>query len=372
MASSTERSKAVGALPRPYVIATILRLLALVSLLAAVGVIAVIWLHPLYSVFRWDEKLPMSGVALAYGVAVAAVLYALALLVRYGYHTALNIHLAERRHLSRASAAGAADQARAEPALARANDEVIALLREINENTLLAEPDKGRKRARLAETRRDRMKTEVEQLIAAAKWPAARVRLEDLQADYPEDDEVRRLARQLDAAVKEHQDIDIMTTGEQIRGYMSLGLWDKARETAQRLAERYPGDNEAQKLQTVVRMEEQASDKEDRLRLYREIEHLVARKHYRDAKKVAESLVQDYPGSPEAATLRGQMDELSRNADIEVRREMENRIIEHTKLGRHREAYDVAVLLIEQYPDSPQAIALEDQIGKLRERAGVN
>ena len=371
MAASTERRKASAPLPRPGVVAAILRILAVVSLVGAAGQVAFIWVNPAPPALAWEAKALMSAGAVAGGLALAAAFCALAMVLQYGYHTALNIHLAERRRLASQAPPGA-EQTGIATAANGDTSEIIDLLREINENTLLAEPDKGRKRVRLAETRRDRIKVEVEQLIAAAKWPAARERLAELRSAYPDDDDVHQLGRRLDTAVKEHQDIDVMTTGEQIRGYMSLGLWDKARDAAERLAERYPGDVEAQKLEAVVRMEEQASEKEDRLRLYREIEHLVARKHYRDARKVAETLLQDYPDSPEAATLRGQMDELERNADIESRREMENQIIEYTKQGRHRDAYDVAMLLVEQYPESPQALALQGQMDKLRERAGIS
>jgi tetratricopeptide (TPR) repeat protein len=246
------------------------------------------------------------------------------------------------------------------------------LLEDINENTLLNEQDKARKRARLADSRRERMQKEIAQLIAATKWQMARNRIEEMRVEQPDDEDVKELSRKLEAAIAEHREVEVMTTGEQIRSYMSLSLWEKARETAGQLAAKYPDHADARKMVDVVRLEQEGFRKEERQRLYREIEHLVARKHYRDARKVADTLIERYADSPEAATLKGQMDELARNADIETRREMEGQIIEYEKQGRHREAYEIARLLMEQYPESPQALALKDKIEALRNLAGVN
>ena len=370
MTTTTDRSRGIRTLPRPYVVTTILRVFALASLLAAAGAAVLICVHPSFDDVTAQAKFVLTLEVCAAAVATAVVFYALALVVHYSYHTALNIRIAERRHLSR-EAEG--DQAAAAAAsAANLGERIAGLLQEINENTLLSDSDKARKRAQLADSQRERLKTEVQQLIAATKWPAARARIDNLRAGYPDDSDIRQLSHQLDAAVKEHREIDIMTSGEQIRSYMSLGLWDKARDAARQLAEKYPDNTDAQKLQTVVRLEEEGHQKDDRLRLYREIEHLVTRKHYRDARRVAEALIEHYASSPEAATLKGQMEELIRNADIETRREMETQIIEYKKQNRHKEAYEVAKLLMEQYPESPQAIALQDQIDKLRQRAGTS
>jgi len=303
------------------------------------------------------------------GILAAMGLWGLSLLVIYLYTIAINARLAERRLQEREAPPRAAEPS----ATAAGSREMVRVLREIEENTLLADTDKARKRARLAEARRQQMQTEIRQLIEATKWPEARARIEDFRAEYPESDEVMELRKRLEAAIKEHQELDVQTTSEQIRSYMSLGLWEKARQAARQLGEKYPGHAEARKMENVVRLEEEVSKKEDRLRLYREIEHLVARKHYRDAKRTAQMLLERYAESAEAASLRGQMDELVRNADIEARREMENQIPEFIKQNRHGEAYEAARALVAQYPDSPQAAALKPQLDALRERAeGTN
>ncbi|NLX60242.1 MAG: tetratricopeptide repeat protein [Phycisphaerae bacterium] len=376
MASTSKRS--MIPLPQPHVVARVLQVLALVWLTVTVAAMAYVALErgnvpeammteDVARDLAWAKVQECLGLGMV-GFSVAAVLWALSMMVRYHYNTAINIRLAERRHLEREAVAGI-DASGDEADLSR---QTVALLRDINENTLLDTEERARKRARLADQRRDTMQAEIRQLIKATKWPAARQRIDDYRASFGGGEEVASLSRQLEAAMKEYRDVDIMSTSEQIRSYMTLGLWDKARQASEQLAAKYPDNPEAQKIEHVVLMEEEEHRKEDRLRLYREIEHLVNRKHYRDAKRTAEALLDRYPESPEAATLRGQMDELSRNADIETRREMETQIIEYTKQNRHREAYELAAMLMEQYPESPQAVALADTIDRLREKAGIN
>ncbi|MBN2584425.1 MAG: tetratricopeptide repeat protein [Planctomycetes bacterium] len=377
MAPASTSKRNMIPLPRPHVIGRLLQVLAVLWLIAAVvlctyemlqdtGVPDAAMKGPVAREVLWAKTQKCIQPMLV-GVTVAGLLWAASLMVRYHYNTALNIRLAERRHLEREAGAGA-ESPGVETELAR---QMVVLLQEINENSLLGTEERARKRSHLADQRRGTMYAEIQQLIKATKWPLARQRIDDYRAAFGEGEEAARLAHQLETAMKEHRDVDIMSTSEQIRSYMTLGLWDKARQTSEQLAAKYPDNPEAQKMEHVVLMEEEEHKKEDRLRLYREIEHLVNRKHYRDAKKTGEVLLERYPDSPEAATLKGQMDELSRNADIETRREMETQIIEYTKQNRHREAYELAAMLMEQYPESPQALALADTIDRLREKAGI-
>jgi tetratricopeptide (TPR) repeat protein len=152
---------------------------------------------------------------------------------------------------------------------------------------------------------------------------------------------------------------------------MGLGLWERAMEMARGLAEQYPENPDAARLPETVRLEQEGSSRQEQQRLYREIEHLAARRHWRQALRVAESLLEKHADSPEAHALAGQVEELRRNAAVMERREWETRIAEHVQTGRHREAYNLAVELMEKYPDSPQAQAIRERLDQLKARAGV-
>ncbi|MDP6379893.1 MAG: hypothetical protein QF662_01000, partial [Phycisphaerae bacterium] len=125
----------------------------------------------------------------------------------------------------------------------------------------------------------------------------------------------------------------------------------------------------AQELVKSVHLELDQTHKEDRLRLYQEIEHLVARHRWREAYGTAMTLLARHPESPEATKLQKQLDELKYNAEVQERRETEESITEHLHQGRYRQAYEVASDLIDKYPESPQAEALKGRMEWLRERA---
>ena len=124
--------------------------------------------------------------------------------------------------------------------------------------------------------------------------------------------------------------------------------------------------------QTAARTAVAASGRAEQQRLYRELEHLVARKHWRQALRAAETLIEKHPESPEAVRLRDQMEELRRNAAIAERKEWETRIADHVQTGRHREAYALAMELLDKYPDSPQAQDIKQNLDQLKARAGIH
>ena len=84
---------------------------------------------------------------------------------------------------------------------------------------------------------------------------------------------------------------------------------------------------------------------------------------------MARTLLDEYPDSAEATAVRGQMETLEANAEIETRQELENEIKDLIKHRRFAEALDLANQVITNYPESPQAEALRSQLPRLRQRA---
>jgi len=249
--------------------------------------------------------------------------------------------------------------------------EVISLLSEIMENTLLDDTEKAAKRQSARKHRQQTLRREIEAQIRSGKYREAHERLEEFRTRYADSDEVRKMEQELSQALREHEATEIRNVTEQVERYMGLGLWERAWETAVALAEQFPENPDASRLSETVRMEQDANRRQEEQRLYREIEHLVARKHWREALRAAEALLSNHPDSPEAKALADQMEELRRNAAILERREWEQRITEHIQTGRHREAYDLAIELMNKYPDSPQAEEIRKNLDQLKMRAGV-
>ncbi len=301
---------------------------------------------------------------------VGAVSLGSSLIVKYTFSTAVSAKLTERtmRDFLQKREAG---PAAGDMGNSASHEEVVSLLAEIMENTLLDENEKAAKRQLAKKHRQQALSREIDALIKAAKYREAQQRLEEFRVRYADSREIGELEARLSEALRQHEQSEIAHIGEQVERYMSLGLWERAMEVARRLAEQYPENADAQRLPETVRLEQQSHQREEQRRLYREIEHLASRRHWREALRAARTLLENHPDSPEAHAIQGQLEELERNASILERREWEARITEHVQTGRHREAYDLAVELMEKYPDSPQAAAIRQRLDQLKLRAGV-
>jgi outer membrane protein assembly factor BamD (BamD/ComL family) len=309
------------------------------------------------------------GVGIVINLLAGGVSIGLAILVKYAFSAAVSAKLMERvlRDCLQ-KAEGAASPS--EPATA-SHEEVVSLLSEIMENTLLDESDKAAKRQLAKKHRQQALRREIEAQIKAGKYREAHERLEEFRVRYADSTEIHGMETQLSEALRAHEHTEISHVTEQVQRYMGLGLWERAIEMARALAEQFPENPEASRLPETVRVEQEANRRQEQQRLYREIEHLVSRKHWRQALRTAETLFEQHGDSPEAHALAEQMEELRRNAAISERKEWESRITEHIQTGRHREAYALAVDLMEKYPDSPQAEDIRKRLDQLKSRAGI-
>ena len=352
--------------PRPQPTATLLFIAGLLAGLA--GLVACAWI-----LITTDDE--VRNIALAVGLLIAGLVVegiamGAALILKYAFSAAVSAKLTERTLRDILKRTGA-EQAQAGPEANASHEVVVSLLSEIMENTLLDEGDKAAKRELAKRNRRRALKREIEALIDAGKLPEAKERLDDFRFRYREKEQADELQSRLEEALAQHGRTEVEQIIAEIQEYVSLALWDRAMEIATRLAEQYPENAEAVRLPETVRLEKASSERQEQQRVYREIEHLVSRKHWRQAIEAADHLIDTYPDCPEAAKLREQMKELKHNAAVVERREWEGRITEHVQAGRHLMAYHLAVELMEKYPDSPQAAAIRERLDQLKARAGV-
>ena len=355
-------------LPRPVAMTRLLWLFAFAAWAGALVALAA------GIVEAAGERLTLLELLMTTGVfascAVLGVLpMSLALLLKYAFSASVSAKLMERA-LRNVQQRGEG----AEPVSALQNashEEVVSLLSEIMENTLLDEPEKAAKRQLAKKHRQQALRREIEALINAAKYREAQQRLEEFRIRYADSEQVGALETRLSEALRQHEQSEIAAVTDQIHRFTGLGLWERAMEVARGLAEQYPENPDASRLPETIRLEQEGNQRQEQQRLYREIEHLASRRHWRQALRVAESLLQKHPDSPEAHALAPQVEELRHNAAVAERREWETRIAEHVQTGRHREAYNLAVELMEKYPDSPQAQTIRDRLDQLKARAGI-
>ncbi len=354
-------------LPRPTWTVAILWILGLLLWAGTLAAVVIVGLHPPAS--DTDTFWAVTGLVVVVGLLLGAAAMGMAMVLKYTFATAATVKLTER---ALREVLQKMEITRSTGGLAGAShEEVVSLLSEIMENTLLDEEDKAAKRQLARKHRQQTLRREIEAFIRAGKHREAHQRLEEFRLRYADSDEVRQMELQLSEALRQHEQNEIANVTEQVERYMGLGLWERALETAQALAEQFPENPDAARLPETVRMEQGATRRQDQQRLYREIEHLAGRRRWREAHRAAHTLIANHPDSPEAKAIAEQVEELQRNAAIAERREWEQRITDHIQTGRHREAYDLAVDLMEKYPDSPQAEEIRKNLDQLKARAGV-
>jgi len=104
-------------------------------------------------------------------------------------------------------------------------------------------------------------------------------------------------------------------------------------------------------------------------RLYEEIRLDIDRRLWRRAMTNAVKLLECAPGHKKSVAIRSQLKTIRENAEIEERQEQERRIQELIRGRQFFEAIDLAQDLLQRFPNSPQAETLKTLMPKLRELA---
>lgn len=333
-----------------------------------------------------EEKFAGSMAAMAVivgGIAVGVVLWALATIVRNSFRSTMLLrrtehgidHLAEQiNSSSHHQPAGVVHQ----PATteterlgeqAMQDQEMIDLLRDISENTLLAESERSAKRQRVAEEDRRHRVEAIEDLVRGGEWPAARRAVAELIKCYPDAPEARQSHNRVEQAAAKAEEQDLKNTTSRVEELMSISSWDQAVSLAEEMTGKHPTSVKARQLFDRVQREHRLFSQEQVRRLMKDIERAVERHRYREALSLATNFVETYPKTREATNLRTQLPQLRGNAEVEERKQLEEEIKELVRRRSFSKALDLAGKVIDIYPTSPQAKILREQIPRIREAA---
>ncbi|UCG34462.1 MAG: hypothetical protein JSU68_07430 [Phycisphaerales bacterium] len=246
---------------------------------------------------------------------------------------------------------------------------VRELLEEIRDYSLMAPEQKQGRWDRLLAHRRADLGETVQDLLRQKKFVDALHELDRFEELYGRDDETIALRRKYDAARRTAERRDLTEALDAYATLKTAREWDQAREMAEDLLSTDPQSLEIREWIGQINRDREQVSAEHRTGLVKEVQAHTGRREWRKALGVARALLDEYPDSAEAAAVRGQMDTLAANAEIETRQELENEIKELIKHRRFTEALDLANQMITNYPESPQAEALRSQLPRLRQRA---
>ena len=289
--------------------------------------------------------------------------------------------LDEMRHLLRNSGLGSAPNTPPGPASrSRANDprteaqthlleELVHLMREVRDIELLSEPERAARLRVEASDMVQQLEADVPTLLREHNLQEAHQRLRRARQRFPSLPNWSALAQQIDQARTKFEEHDLQTATREIDDLAALGAWDRAQEVVRTLLQRHPESEAARELARRVALGRERATAEERARLMSQAQDATHRRDWPRALELVETLISHFPGSAEAQELRQQLPTLQANLEIQKRQQMETLIRDLVRARRFVEALRTANELIERYPRSPQALALRDQLPRLRERA---
>jgi len=247
--------------------------------------------------------------------------------------------------------------------------EMLLILRDIRDNSLLSEEERREKKSRVASDEVRHAQQLIRGLVDEGSFAQARQMADEMARKYPENPTAGQLLADVESHRVKRERADIRETAKQVGDLISISAWERARTVAQQLLERHPDSVEARQIGERIERDHELFQAEQRRRMYAEIQRYVSRRRWREALAAARTFMERFPNSDETASLQAQTDTLVDNAEIETRQELESEITDLARHGRYIEAADFARRLIDRYPDSPQAEVLRQQLPRLEELA---
>jgi len=250
-------------------------------------------------------------------------------------------------------------------------DEVVVLMRELRDISLLNDEQRTLRLQAQGKAVLSLLQREVPVLLREHNWIEARERVQEARERFPTCSDWDEMERQIEEMRARVEARDIEAAKRQIDDLASLGAWERVAEVVNELLERHPDAPQAIELAQGLRAQRHRAEAEHRTKLMAMAQDAANQREWKTALATATSLIQQFPKSPEAQSLRIQLPTVQENLEIQLRQGMENDIRELIKAQRFDEAFRAANELIQQYPASPQAAALREQLPRLEEKAAA-
>lgn len=247
--------------------------------------------------------------------------------------------------------------------------DIVTLLEDIRDNSLLCDDERQEKKLRFADEEIQNAAVRIRGLTTDGDYAQARELVSSMRRRFPDDERVSELSTQVEENRERHESDDVRSCTQQVDDLISISAWVRARELAEQLRQRHPDAVEARQLLLRIEREHRLFEEEQRRRMNAEVQRFVTRRRWEEALAAARVFVERFPGCDESEALLMEIPTLKTNAEIDARQFLEAKIMDCARHGRYIEAVDLAKKVIAQFPDSPQAEALRNQLDRLEELA---
>lgn len=235
--------------------------------------------------------------------------------------------------------------------------ELLHTLRELRDWTALR--DGAESGSDVKEALQRQVGQEVVDALNQRRLGLARQLLRQAEARWGPSELTAKLAGTVLEASRRYEPLDYARARRLVDDAIQSGRWAVAKAAAQALYQDHSESTRCRKLWEDTR----------KARLYAYIDMHVQQRHWQESLAAANEFLVRFPQSSEAALLRAKLADLKHNAEVEQRRQLEERFHERVRLNDPAEALSIARYLLDHYPRSPQARALAPRIPELETQA---
>lgn len=247
--------------------------------------------------------------------------------------------------------------------------ELRTLLERIYEVLLLPEQERADRYRAMVDREFGRRLAVIDHLISTHEFHQAREELTALSERFGQDRRLAEVADRLEKTANAALTNDVTRVTQFVRDVIAQGRWDEAERTVLELARKYPSATEPNALLERLRQEKKKFELLNRQRMHDEIQQFVNQKRWQEAHTAARKFIETFPAGPDTDALRGQLPTLEANSEIQARQTLERYIKQYIQKQQYWDALALARRILTEYPLSPQANALRGQIARLEELA---
>jgi len=248
-------------------------------------------------------------------------------------------------------------------------EEILAQLKELNDNILMTDEQRREKAQRRRERLRRKLVNDIRDALDAADFARAGRGLAELKDKAPGDEQIEPLRKRLHDARRAARDEEIAAATRRAGDLMATGAFDQAVAEVFALAQRHPDEPAVASLLDRVRREGRMFNNQRRDRMYNEIVRLGEARQWRQALGAARRYIQAFPTGAGTDAVRTMLATIENNARIEEVRELRDHIRDLIERRRYGEAVEYAQDVIERFPGTRAAEELGRQMNRLRELA---
>jgi len=250
-------------------------------------------------------------------------------------------------------------------------EELVHLTRELRDIELLSEEERAARLRHEADELVRQLEHDIPALLREHNLSEAQRRLQAAQQRFPNLPQWQTLGELVEQARAKFEAHDLARATREVDELIALGAWDRAAEVVRDLRQRHPHAEGVAELARRVTVGRDRVRAEERARLMSRAQEATNRRDWKEALRLVELIIAQYPESAEAHDLRLQLPTLRANVEVQLRQEMEEQIRGLIQQRRFAEALRIARELVERYPHSPQAAVLREQMHKLEQRAAA-